>query len=328
MLEIGGYRELDLRIGNELYKGDNVARLNAGRYGIFHAIRCLDCDRVLLPYYQCSTVKNYLNEADIKIEFYHIGNDMLPDIQNNNPKTAMVIVNYFGIIRRDVLFRIARKNCNVIVDNTQAFFEKGINGTYSIYSPRKFVGVPDGAYVIGNNVKKFENEYDISQSSSTSSFLLSRIETGGNKNYDQYLLNEERITDEGVRQMSILTRALLDNIDYAYIKKKRIENYFLASKYFQDINELEPVFLSIDEDRVPMVYPLLIKNDFIRNELKQHSIFVGQWWKYLIDNPDITEWERYLSKYLIPIQIDQRYGAKEIKYVSEFVHKIISEEKS
>lgn len=327
-MEIGGYREIDLRTGNELYKGGNVIRLNAGRYGILHALKCLKVDRVLLPYYQCSTVQEVLKKKSIEIEFYHIDQNMLPIVTNKDKKVAVIIINYFGVIEQDFMRKFVEENCNVIIDNTQAFFSKHIDGSFSVYSPRKFVGVPDGAYVVGKNAKSFEDNYNVSISSGTSNFLLSRIETGANNNYSQYLQNEDRITSEGIRRMSSLTRALLDNIDYEYIMHKRVENYIIAHDFFEDINEFQAEFLKIEEDCIPMVYPLLIKNDEVRKKLKEKNIFVGQWWKYLVDYMEITEWERSLSKYLIPIQIDQRYGIREIQYVSELIHNWIKGEEN
>jgi hypothetical protein len=81
--------------------------------------------------------------------------------------------------------------------------------------------------------------------------------------------------------------------------------------------------IQLPNDNVPMVYPLLVKSDLLREKLKNNNIFVGQWWKYLLDSSNANEWEQILSRYMFPIQIDQRYGKEEIKFVSELVHRVI-----
>lgn len=46
----------------------------------------------------------------------------------------------------------------------------------NIYSCRKFVGTPDGAYVIGKDAHKYVEKYPQCYSSDTCHFLLMRIE--------------------------------------------------------------------------------------------------------------------------------------------------------
>ncbi len=275
-MEIGGYRELDLRTGLEYYAGENLVRLNAGRCGIYHAARCLGCRKVLLPYYQCGTVRAFLSKRGLETGFYHIGEDMLPLTENKNGDTAIVLVNYFGLVREEQLAAFVENSRNVIIDNTQGFYQPNIPGAYSVYSPRKFFGVADGCYVIGPGAERYLDEYAQDVSAVSSAFLLSRIETGGNANYPQYQENEKRLNESNILTMSKLTRSLLDNIDYATVKKKRQENYDYAASIFKERNLLPAGLLEREETQVPMVYPLLIEREELRYTLKSRHIFVGQ----------------------------------------------------
>lgn len=322
-VEIGGYRELDLRGGFEYYKDEHIARLNAARCGIYHALRCLNCRKILLPYYQCGTVQRFLARKGIEIEYYHIGYDFLPLIKNQDNSCSILIVNYFGLISEETLRNLAAENKNVIIDQTQAFFQPNVEGAYSVYSPRKFFGVPDGCYVIGPEADRETGDYAQDESSSTASFLLARIETGGDTNYYMYLQNEERINNSDVLSMSSLTQALLDNVDYEYVKKKRQSNYDYAARIFDKKNLLNESLLLRDASQTPMVYPLLIENEHIRFILKDHHIFVGQWWRYLLNIPETSDWEKRLSMYILPIQIDQRYGPNELDYTAEIINRAI-----
>lgn len=319
-LEIGGYRELDLRNGYEYYKGDtDIARLNSGRAGIFYALRLLNCSKILIPYYECSTVKEFLMEQEIEVDFYHIDSSFRPILRSHIDKdTALLFVNYFGMIPECEEKKYVDRYKNVIFDHTQAFFSNPVEGGYSVYSPRKFFGVSDGCYVIGKQAERLTGEYEQDLSGDTCSFLLKRIETGGNHNYPAYCENEERINQSGIKRMSKITHALLDNIDYNAAKQKRKNNYQTAKRLFKDINLLSHQLFEKDHF-APMVYPLLVKDAGLRYFLKKHQIFVGQWWKYLINELPEDNFEVECAKFLIPIQIDHRYGQKEIIYTRKLI---------
>lgn len=323
-MEIGGYRELDLRTGLEYYGGAGLVRLNAGRFGIYHALRCMNCHKIKLPYYLCETVRDFLLSKGVEVSYYHIGADMLPQVGNRLIDTAILLVNYFGLMKSAQLTEFVRENSNVIIDNTQGFYQPNILNAYSVYSPRKFFGVSDGCYVIGPNVERYLEEYPPDMSSDSSIFLFSRIETGGNANYVQYQENEKRLNEAGVRTMSELTHALLDNIDYVAIRERRQENYDYAATVFQDQNLLPASLLVRETMQAPMAYPLLIENENLRYELKKHHIYVGQWWKYLLNESGTSILEKRLSRYLLPIPIDQRYSRSEIKYIADVIVKTLS----
>lgn len=274
---------------------------------------------MLLPRYQCETVRNFLLKKGMETAYYHIGEDMLPLAENREPDAAIVLVNYFGLIPASALEAFVRSNRNVVIDNTQGFYQPNIPGAYSVYSPRKFFGVPDGCYVIGADAERYLEEYGQDSSAPSASFLLTRIESGGNANYDQYQESEHRLDGSDILRMSPLTRALLDNVDYDAIRQKRQRNYDYAANVFSGVNQLLAPLLEREEAQVPMVYPLLIEREELRYILKENHVFVGQWWKYLLGELDVVQLERRLSLYMLPIQIDQRYGPEEIDYVAELI---------
>lgn len=328
MKEIGGFRELDLRTGYEYYKEKcDIIRLNSGRAGIFHSLRLFNCNKILVPYYECSTVKEFLIMQNIDISFYCIDKNFRPilnfEIEND---TALLIVNYFGLMSKEEEKTYVSKYKKVIFDHTQAFFSPPVEDGYTVYSPRKFFGVEDGCYVIGNHAECYAEEYDDDCSGDTCSFLLKRIESGGNKNYPEYCKNEERINQSGIKKMSKITQALLDNIDYSLIKKKRIDNYIISKKLFANMNLL-PESLFSEESMIPMVYPLYIEDINLRYYLKERHIYVGQWWKYLIDELPQNTFEVKYAQYLIPIQIDQRYGRKDLEYTKDLIEKYLRSKK-
>jgi len=59
-----------------------------------------------------------------------------------------VVVNYFGLCD-DVVAEAQTRHApeQIVVDNAQAFFAAPTRCRASLYSPRKFFGVPDGGFL-------------------------------------------------------------------------------------------------------------------------------------------------------------------------------------
>lgn len=319
--EIGSFLELSFLKGLEYYKGNHVVRLNSGRAGIYHAVRILNCHTVFLPYYQCETVREFLLKKGIKIQYYHIDKNFNPQILSCPKDTAIVLVNYFGIMSYARMSSLSLKYQNAIIDNSQAFFALPIEGCMNVYSARKFIGVPDGAYVLGDRVNEYMKEYEQDYSSDTSLFLLQRIEYGcEGKAYENRKINEERINHSDIKRMSKLTHTILDGTDYEYIKGKRQENFETANRLFAGINRMNPkVYYS--NNCIPMVYPLVVEDEKVLQNLNINKIFQGRWWNYLLDEVESDSFEYYMTKYMIPITIDQRYDESTMKDIFNIINK-------
>ena len=314
MREIGSFIELELPKGPELYN-DDVARLNTGRAAIWHAFRLTGAKAIWLPYYQCETVRDFLTRKNCLIKYYHIDNGFNPIDIDQESDDAVVLVNYYGIMSNDRMKELSSNYQNVIIDNSQAFFCQPIENVYNVYSARKFVGVADGSYVVGKDAARFYEEYEQGYSSDTAAFLFKRIEYGcAGKGYDSRQINESRIDSEDIMKMSPLTYAMLDGADYIQNKNKRKENFRYAHNLLKDVNCIDPL-LYFDDETVPMVYPLVVESDELLSALLAAKHFQGHWWKYITEELSDNTFEHWLSRYVIPITIDQRYGKSDIDYI-------------
>lgn len=321
-MEIGSFIEMQFSKGMEYYSGNkNIARLNSGRAAIWHAYRMTRCSSIWIPYYQCETVREFLNRKNVKIKYYHIDLHFHPIDLNPSKDEAVLIVNYYGIMSYDTIQTISCMYENVIIDNSQAFFSTPIKHSINVYSARKFIGVPDGAYVIGTDAEKYLAEYEQGFSSDTALFLLQRIEYGcEGKTYQTRTVNEQRIDTEDIMKMSKLTRTILDGTDYEYIKEKRRENFSYACRCFGAINMINPEEY-YDDSCVPMVYPLVVEDEELLPKLLHAKHFQGHWWTWVLNSVGTNCFEKWISKYMIPITIDQRYGVEELDYLKEIIEK-------
>ena len=325
MKEIGSFIELELPKGNELYCGEkDIARLNTGRAAIWHAFRIAGAKAIWIPYYQCETVREFLMRKESQIKYYHQDKYFNPIDLAPADDEAVLLVNYYGIMSFERMKALAAGYKIVIIDNCQAFFCPPVPGTLTIYSARKFVGVADGSYVIGKDAHKFVEEYCQCYSSDTAAYLLKRIEYGcEGKGYEARSVNEERIDTEDIMKMSALTRAMLDGANYEHNKRKRKENFKLAHSLYKTINKIDPI-IYLDDNTVPMVYPLVVEDDELLKHLLNAKHFQGHWWKYITRELPEEAFEHWLSRYVIPLTIDQRYDESDIKYIYSIVKKSLS----
>ena len=319
-MEIGSFLELQLPKGMEFYgQKEDCIRLNTGRAAIWHAFRVTGAKRIWIPIYQCDSVREFFQRKGVDICYYHIDSDFNPLDIEATKDDAVLIVNYYGIMSETRMTELASRYPHPIIDNCQAFFCRPISGAMNVYSCRKFVGVPDGSYVIGKCANKYAEEYPQGYSSDTSAFLLMRIEYGcEGKGYQARSINEHRVDTEDIMLMSKLTHSILDGTDYGEICKKRRGNFAYFHTRLKDINRINPLKY-YDENTIPMVYPLVVEDDELLPHLQAAKHFQGHWWSYICDEQPAESFEHWLSRYVIPITIDQRYGKEELDYLVRII---------
>ncbi|MBQ8240266.1 MAG: hypothetical protein IJZ38_05445 [Bacteroides sp.] len=319
-MEIGSFIELQLPKGLEYYsQKEDIARLNTGRSAMWHAFRVTGARAIWIPYYQCDTVRDTFIKHGVEVKYYHTDRNWNPIDLCPKDDEAVVFVNYYGVMSNARMRVLASSSKHPIIDNCQAFFCEPIEGAMNIYSCRKFVGVPDGAYVIGEGAGKYVDEYPQCYSSDTAAFLLMRLEYGcEGKGYEARSINEHRIDAEDCMKMSKLTRTILDGTDYSYIQQKRRENFAYAHELMGRINQLNPLQF-YDDNTIPMVYPLVVEDDALIQKLFAAKHFQGHWWSYICDELPEDSFEHWISRYVIPITIDQRYGREELEYLANVI---------
>lgn len=316
---IGGYFELELPVREEYH--NTALRLNTGRNAFEYVLRAKRYKKVYLPYYTCDAMLEPITKLNLAYEFYSIDSNFLPIFNYSNVQKNEVFVynNYFGIC--DAQTREIAAQCkNLIIDNSQAFYSKTIKGVDTFYSPRKFFGLPDGAYLYTDAFLDNEFEQDISYERCT--HLLGRVDTGAERNYKSFVKNDNALKEQPIKIMSELTTKLLKGIDYKNIFIRRKENFNYLHNALKNSNQLK--FINIDEIETPMVYPYLISNgNSIKMELIKNKIFIASYW------PNVVEWcekevfEYKLSADMISIPIDQRYDTENMKYIIEKISEFL-----
>jgi hypothetical protein len=248
-------------------------------------------------------------------EFYHIDKAFRPVFNYSKIKIdeAFVYNNYFGICDIQVA-ELAGKCKNLIIDNSQAFFAKPIQGVDSFYSPRKFFGVPDGAYLYTDKLLpvKFETDNSIDRLM----HLIGRIENEAEESYHIFRENDQKLSGQPIKQMSNITQRLLQSIDYEHAAKIRKKNFEFLHEKLSVMNSLN---LEISNYSVPMVYPFLTDNENLRNHLIRNKIFVARYWPNVIDWVNKDSVEHNLTLNNIPLPIDQRYSLNDMSLITKLI---------
>ncbi len=305
--EIGGYFGLELKSAKNTLNIDRI-ELNTARNCLRYIIRACNIKEIYLPFYTCPVVWQSAQKENCKIKFYHIDEYFMPTVEF--PEDSFVLyTNYFGICAKNVK-KLASIYKNLIIDNAQAFYMPNY-GLASFNSLRKFFGVSDGAFLFCKKNLDVDFEQDVSYQ--RFSHLLKRIDVSATFGYQDFCKNEAVLDNEEIKTISNLTKAIFSSIDVDFAKKKRLDNFAFLHEGLKSINEL---LFNLDIDDVPMAYPLLVRNDKLRDNLIQKNIFIPTFWS---PQPKDTV-EGIFQKYIMPIPIDQRYGIVEMKAILENIN--------
>ena len=225
-------------------------------------------------------------------------------------------MNYFALKSNYIKNLLKRYSNSLIIDNTQAFFEKPIKNIDTIYSPRKFFGVSDGGYLSTNKLLDETLEQDNSYNHSIQ--LLGRTDKNASSFYDNYQKAEQRLISQPIKTMSKLTQKILASIDYDEVQKRRKENFEYLHSELKNMN-----LLNIDDslEFTPFVYPLLNGGecDSMRNKLIETKIYVAKYWSEAYERESTTSIEIFFLNNIIPLPCDQRYDLEDMKKIIEIV---------
>lgn len=309
MKEIGGYFELELAQKQEYH--NDLIKLNSARSGLKYILKAKKSQKVYIPNYVCSSIIESLEKLNIKYEFYNI-NDSFEIIQHIELKEheKLLYVNYFALKSKYIKDLVNKYGNKLIIDNTQAFFEKPLQGIDTIYSPRKFFGVSDGGYLSTDVLLGKELELDESYNSVLQ--LLGRIDKNASAFYEEYQKSEQRLEDQPIKKMSKLTQKILSSIDYEEVQQRRKENFSYLQEALRDENMLD---VNLSSETVPFVY-LLNKGeegDDLRKHLIANKIYVAKYWNEVYERRQALNIEKKFVEQIIPLPIDQRYDLDDMK---------------
>lgn len=154
--------------------------MNSGRRALEYILRRLgDVRCVRVPLYTCWTVVETMERLGIPVITYRIDEllepEELPELEKGE---YLLYTNYFGIKEKCVDRLASRYGGSLIVDNALALYSPARSGVASLYSPRKFSGLPDGGIAVMDAERSLPEPEERDESLPAAAFLLECLEHG------------------------------------------------------------------------------------------------------------------------------------------------------
>jgi len=319
-MTIGGYFEFELP-SSKTYLYSDAVKFQSARAAFYALLEKGKPNRVWMPNYICDSMILPLHSLNIKVEFYDLTIDL--DVSESvvlKKRDWLLYVNYFGICSTQEINLLNRFNSNqLIFDRSQGFFIPPSKCLATIYSPRKFFGVPDGGYLFTDIHITEPTEVD-GQTVYRCEHLLQRLDDNIEFGYALYKKNEESFCNIQPFKMATLTSNLLSSLNYAEIKNIRNVNFKILHESLEKINLFKICIASIDG---ALCYPLLIDDSTLKIQLLKKKIFVATYWEEVQNRAKVGSLECFLVKNLIAIPCDQRYRKIDMEFIVDCISKIV-----
>ena len=304
------------------------------RSAISDVINVLRPMTVWVPSYLCLTVLNTPRIANVSVRFFPVNkylqieeNGWISEIKEGD---VAIVVDYFGFkISEWIYGAIRERGAWVIEDASQALLSAHV-GKYSdfiVYSPRKFVGVPDGG-ILWSKIPCPLSKDRITPPSrwliATFGACLLRRDfdkspSGGDRKWFELFKEMELEMPVGNYDVSSLSIAILETaIDWESVSKKRRENYLIL---LDDLREYA-LYKDLPDDVVPLGFPISVKNrDELRQTLFENNIYPPIHWELSNSVPEQFAESHQLSKEIMTLICDHRYDEKDMKRIIDIVRK-------
>lgn len=301
-----------------------------GRSGIDFLVRELSPRQVWMPSYLCGTMLEGIKHNDFSYRFYAVDYDLkfshrdwLDAVGEND---LVVFIEYFGFPCESSVLSLAKsKRAWVLVDACQALLSKRRYSDFDflLFSPRKFLGVPDGGILCSNKQQYFgQGKLQMSPdpwwfTAFEATALRGEFDRkGGDRRWFQLFRKADIQSPVGNYAMSEFSKRLLSKFDYRTIARKRAENFrFLAS----ELGKLA-LFPKLPSDVVPLGFPIRTEyRDRLRQVLFGENIYPPVHWAIKGVVPERFEDSHRLSEDIMTLPCDQRYEIEDMRRMTALV---------
>jgi hypothetical protein len=312
---IGGFFELEIPTGQELYHSNAIA-LSNGRACLMVALQQLQPKRAFVPHYTCDATLEPFRVLDIDIEFYELNDQFEPEIvPETNKDDCYLLTNYWGLQRASIDRFEKQFGDRLIVDNTHDFFFRPpASSCWSFTSARKWFGVPDGAFLYSAADRYADILADLPPRNCEIELqpaldrALGRLKQGY-QSFQKY----EQAMDCRVKQISTYSSSILSLLDHEDVIDRRRKNFSCLANQLNDCNQFSPALGTHD---TPFCYPYLPIGTNDRHKLHRQQIFVPQLWQDVTDRAPTHSNARTWSETLLPLPIDHRYGVADMNRIA------------
>lgn len=308
--------ELEVRRGGGYHS--DVLALNTATNCLKLIVRDFQPKVVYLPAYLCNVVLKAFEFGEAEIKHYSINarfEPEFPELFSLGERDLLLYVNYFGVNAENVKHLADLYKANLVVDNVHDFFCSPLGNLATIYSLRKFFGVPDGALL----KYTFGREYVLKKDVSIDRLghLVKRIDQGPEAGYSDFVANERRLAGSQPMWMSDLTSKIMNGIDYSFVISKRNQNYRVLHQSLESRNKLRTL---PNEPCAPLCYPFLVERGRrLREYLTANKVYTAKYWPNVVSAEKLSQFERFLCEDLVCLPVDQRYDVEDMRLILKLI---------
>ena len=326
-LELLGLDMISADVYEPLFLAGHHLLLATARSAFTLLARWLHPKTVWLPSYLCGVVLGAFPDHLMEVRFYPINEQLgiaeenwLTEIQTND---MVIFIDYFGFSPWiDWGVEARRRGAWVVEDASQALLSDLFNkpSHYIIFSPRKFVGIPEGGILValaGAGLPDEELPFPPAPwwlEASRASLLRAEYDRNGGKRtwFEIFQKTEADGPLDPYRMSDLSLQILRHAVDWKAVSQQRCDNYnFLASELRQIA-----MFPELPSDVVPLGFPVRVEDrDRIRQALFSKNIYPPVHWPITNVVPTVFEASHRLAHEIMTIPCDQRYHQADMERV-------------
>ncbi len=313
---IGGYFELELPPPSQT-KYQDALKYQSARAAFLALLRASKPNRVWMPHYICESMLAPVKAAGIEICYYSLDKQFgIVEKIILGRADILLYVNYFNVCSAQVEKILNQFNpLQIVLDFSQAFFAAPKNCLATIYSPRKFFGLPDGGLLLTQLAIDLPEALD-EGSEKRMRHLIARLGGGAELGYADYQLAEASLNALEPKRMSLLTERIFGSIDFEAARIQRNKNFHALHKILSRSNRLGVDLEAVDG---PMCYPYFSDNQSLRAKLISERIFIPTYWPDIFNRLDVPVFEEGLIKNIHPLPCDQRYDVDDMDNICKLL---------
>lgn len=247
------------------------------------------------------------------------------------PGDLVILIAYFGFpCDEAVCAQVKQQGAWVLADASQALLSTkiGQSADFVLYSPRKFLGVPDGGILQINHPAGWP---DLSLQAPPADWWLKTFTAailrrdfdgapprfpagqGGKRQWLRLYQEAEREAPTGPYAMTELSRSLLLHyFDYPAIAAQRIANYRFLSTHLSEI----ALYPQLAPGVVPLGFPIRLRDqDRVRQLLFARAIYPPVHWPLAGWVPSEFTDSHRLSTEIMTLPCDQRYALADMESI-------------
>jgi hypothetical protein len=303
---------------------------------------------VFVPALCCRSMVQPFRQLNFHVEYYRLKQDLsfdmdyLVSILKDN--ALLVVMKYHGMKTYDInqLRTVTNRFNNIclIQDCTQHIFTESLYDTdvdYHIGSLRKWVAIPDGAFLSGSLSDSLRNDVVTTEEDP---FVIEALK--GMIEKTEYLSSGRPELKTSYRQrnvfcmeylkgtivphcMSKTSKAIIRNdLDIGAIKKQRHENYVTLYNALK-VSHGEILQFATNQS-CPLCLPIIIeKRDVAQRTLAESKVFCQVLWPIPENANQICDFSVWFSNHMLAVPCDQRYTTNDMEYIAEAIENVIDE---